>query len=106
MAHTTPLTKLEKRTALLLTIIGIMGSLFGIIAIAVPYFFLYTAGAMWCDQCAQRTINRQVDHTIGTTAIIIILSIVVSFLPRILYGARLRRARRDCAGSEQKNAVD
>lgn len=107
MAHATRLTKFEKRTVVLLTIMGIMGSLLGIIAIAIPYFLANTLTLALCDQCTDmKAFDAQLIRTHYTTAAIIILSIVVGFLPRFIYGLRLRTVRRVRARSEQENTAD
>lgn len=94
MTHAAPLTKLERRTALLLTIIGILGSLLAVV-IAIPYFYVLSTAAGMCDaQCPDaNTQNAQLMFTCYTTASIILGGMIVSLLPRIVYGVKLRKAK-------------
>ncbi len=95
MALSPPLSPLEKRTATLLTIIGILGSLLGITGIAFPYYLFFGVPTPfnWCEYCTNT--DDLVRRTEAITLIIIILSIMVSFLPRIIYGITLRKGRQE-----------
>lgn len=97
MALASDLTSLEKRTATLLTVIGILGSLLGIIAIATPFFLALIALTGLCDDACgnMETLHAQITHGYYATMGIIIFSIIVGFLPRIIYGIKLRKARRE-----------
>lgn len=97
MAITSTLTPLEKRTATLLTVVGVLGSLLGIAGIALPYFLfsLFSSPPLFsrCDGCQSVQVTlRPGDYV---TVAIVLLSIGVSFLPRMIYGARLRKVKHE-----------
>lgn len=89
-----PLTPLETRTATLLTIIGVLGSSVGVFAIAPFYYLFLSSPLLMCDSCTHLDIDAVILRSRIQTLGIMVLSIVLSFLPRIIYGFRLRQARK------------
>lgn len=87
----------RKRTAVLLTTIGLMGSLLGMVFVAFPFYVIF--GALSHMDCAESCAEEiRATNVVGCEAVVIsILISVASFLPRILYGRatakEIRRAK-------------
>jgi hypothetical protein len=93
----------------LLTVIGVLGSLLGIVGIAVPYFIVANIINIGCDTCTDANYRAAKDGQVNfVTLIIVILSVLIGFLPRILYGRKLRKVRRqqERQAGEEKQVSD
>lgn len=88
-------TPLEKRTATLLTVIGVVGTLLSILGIAMPYYLFFSDAPSplnWCDSCTN--VDALIAHARHQTLAIAVIGTMVSFLPRILYGIYVRWRKR------------
>lgn len=98
MALSPFLTPLEKRTAVLLTVIGILGSICGILfgmGIVVPVYLFTHNSSLVAGFMLLSVIGALFLHHGYVTFVVISMSIIVGFLPRTIYGIRLRKARQE-----------
>ena len=88
----------RKSRVIVLAIIGIILSLAGICVGAVPYFFLrlwaVNLACEWLCKGSYGDYDVQINNTYAITAVIITLSIIIGFLPLIIYGIRRRGAEK------------